>query len=228
MGKLLDALDSAACDFSDFFNTQRRSVGEAYRLRNEIVSETKRGLVLLKKGKPKEANEVLVRLFSAIERFNAINLPDDTRWQLKAEASQEVMELHLVLFIFYPYVFEGKEFAVGGFVPFFSPMNQSLDQTPQACLAGLIDAVSETGKMLTWFFSQGGINKPERKKIRERFLELAEDAYSFLSRFETTSDQIVGNTRRQGYGNTFRAQLSRLEQIIDSEREKLAEMVEQE
>jgi len=228
MGKLLDSLDSAASDFDDFFEKQRRGMGEAYRLKNEIVKETKRGLTLLKIGKLKEANEIQTRLFSLMERFENINLPDDVRWQLNAEASQEVVEFHLVLLAFYPYVFENKEFSLGSFEPFISMMNKSYGQTPQACLAGLIDAVSETGKMVTWFFSKGKIAKNERRKIRERFLELIEDAHVFLSRFEKQSDQIVNNTRRQGYGNTFRAQLSRLEHIIDGEREKLAEMVEQE
>lgn len=205
----------------DLFENQRRNIGKAYRLANDIREASKDGIASLKSGLSGNVLACQIDMKRHWEELIHLNLPDDISWQHQSEAGQEMVEFVFVD-LFYPLLTSDvKE------VPII-PTYQDLLVSPQIWLAGIADSTTELSKLARHLLLNSKLTKEERKNLRKRFLKVAEEAYDFLERFETVYGQVINNSRRRFYGNTFRGMLGRVERVIEIHQDALIESNDQE
>ncbi len=211
-----------------FLEEQKRQVGPAYQAANDVRHHSKIGMVALK-----ESNYALLalcaqRIGENMATLRRLNLPADLLWQHIGEAGQEagefmlVRELHELLF--------PRGMVPSGSEPFEGGMNipsaTDLCLEPQAWLAALIDATSELGKLAVERMCRGDMTRAQHVATLRRMLEIARTVYGYLQKFEGAVPMIINNSRRRGYGNTFRGAMYRIERLIENNELALLRMVQ--
>lgn len=218
---ILEQLNAITHDYAEDFENQRRDYGGAHRIRNEIVSASKRGIAALKSRNMSGVAQAVNDLINGWNDMGRLKIPRDQSWQFEAEAGQELVEFFLVAVFFSTVFFDNDT------VPFV-PTDRELDVEPQAWLAGLGDAVGEVSKVLREYLLNTQLNREERKDIRRRFLKFAKQVYNYLLQFETAYPMVVNNSRRRFYGQTFRGLIGRVERVIEIHEEAIIRMLDEE
>ena len=173
------------------FEDQRRSIGKAHQLKNEVCALSKEGVSLLGKGLLKEAQEKLDRSQSANKQLRELNIPTDVMWELDNDAGQELAELALLISA-YPIIVGKTE---TGLLKF--PTDEDLKINPTAYLAGLADAASEITKLAV-DLDLNGLAKTET--IYRQALYVVQEISQILHTFSRTYPMVLNNTRRRGQG----------------------------
>lgn len=190
------------------FETQRRNIGAAYRAGNDIREASKDGVVSLKRGDGENFRRCVADAKRAWDDLIHLRLPADLAWQHEAEAGMEYVELVFVGLL-YP-LLQDQSATVSNL-----PSFQDLLVTPQTWLAGIGDATTELSKMTNELLLNPELSREDRIKLHRRYLEIARELYDFLERHETVYAMVINNSRRRGYGNTFRGLLQRVERVIN-------------
>lgn len=147
-----------------------------------------------------------------------LDLPADIAWQHQAEAGQEMGEF-IYLELLYKATHTGKTPKL--------PSHQDLMITPQTWLAGIGDATTELGKLMLKDLLDVKLSLEDRIGIYEKFLKIYRELYDFLERLENTYGLVINNSRRRGYGNTYRGLLLRIQRFIERQEEKNLELYNQ-
>jgi len=218
MGRILDELNYMTKGFAELFEEQRRHIGQGYGLSNEIILTAKKGIAALKNF---EFTDVIkAQLNELWQKLGQLNLPKDQAWMFDSQAGQEYAEF-LFVDLFHDFIIDGAEIG-----PIFSPDDYSF--TPQMYLAGLGDAVGELAKIVDDYLLEDSLTKADRLAIRRRFLEVIEDVHAYLDQFETAYPLVINNSRRRGYGNTYRGLLGRVRGAIRRQKEALIATLDRE
>lgn len=200
---------------NELFETQRRNIGKAYSLANKIREASKDGAFYLGNQDFKQANECSSEMKSAWEELVRLDLPNDIAWQHQSEAGQEMAE-----FIYVELLYKA---AIAGETPKL-PSHKELMVTPQTWLAGIGDAVTELGKLVLKDKLHPKLSINDRISIYEKFLKIYHELYDFLERLENVYGLVINNSRRRGYGNTYRGLVLRIQRFIENQEEKLLEL----
>lgn len=196
------------------FESQRRNIGFAHQLKNQIIALSKKGIKALKENSQIDLTSVRFEIIDSWNKLISLDIPEDLKWQLISESGQELVEFFSVS-IFYPALFSNEEPDTDSL---FSVLPSGIK--PQIMLAGLGDSVSELGKCLNdYLLNHEDINI--RVGLRRRFCFFAENIHLILDQHETAYALVIDNTRRPGYGNSFRGLLGRITNVINHEKEKL-------
>jgi len=196
------------------FETQRRNIGKAYGCANEIREASKDGIASLERGDGENATQCWIDMERTWQVLCGLDLPADILWQHMSEAGQEYAE----------FVFVGLLYPQIRNEPVSNPelpTPQKLGISPQTWMAGLGDAASELSKMTMGLLLSADLNGDQRVAIRRRFLAVAGEIYYFLDKFETVYGQVINNSRRRGFGNTFRGVVHRVKRVMEIHQEAL-------
>lgn len=99
-----------------------------------------------------------------------------------------------------------------------------------AWLAGIGDAPGELSKFVTRANAAAALEEgPElryadQKDLLVRFLHIARTVHDFLSEFETCYPQVINNSQRPGWFNTYRGMLGRIAGLVRHWHETLGEL----
>ncbi|MBI3046223.1 MAG: hypothetical protein HYY86_01590 [Candidatus Harrisonbacteria bacterium] len=205
-------------EIQERFETQRRNIGKAYGLANKIREASKDGVFHL--GSKDFENALLCsdEMKSAWQDLISLDLPADIAWQHQAEAGQEMVE-----FIYVQLLYKG---ILIGQTPKL-PSYQDLMVTPQTWLAGIGDATTELGKLMLKDLLDTKPSIDDRILDYEKFLKIYRELYDFLERLENVYGLVINNSRRRGYGNTYRGLVLRIQRFIERQEEKLLELSNQ-
>ena len=110
--------------------------------------------------------------------------------------------------------------------PYLSTVADTIQSAiaPVFLLAGIGDATSELGKLMLKDLLNPKLSLEERITIYERFLKIYHELYDFLERLENVYGLVINNSRRRGYGNTYRGLVLRIQRFIERQEEKLLEL----
>ena len=200
---------------NELFETQRRNIGKAYSLANKIREASKDGVFYLGNRAFQQANECSSEMKSAWEELVRLDLPNDIAWQHQSEAGQEMVE-----FIFVELLYKAS---LTGETPKL-PSHQDLMVTPQTWLAGIGDATTELGKLKLKNMLNSKLSLSDRISIYEKFLKIYHELYDFMERLENVYGLVINNSRRRGYGNTYRGLVLRIQRFIENQEEKLLDL----
>lgn len=200
----------------------RGAIASAYNLENEIRELSHRGIVAFKTGDFVGAEQCKMAMVQPWEKLSKLDLPGDIFWQHDAQAGQELVEFHGVLWL-YSKIFGGPSLEMD----LEMRSAEYLKTTIPTWLAGIADAVTETSKLLRNKLRDHQISRDERIALREKFIATAEEVLEFLGQFEDCPPALINNSRRRGYMNTFRGALSRVETCIERHEEALVSMLDQ-
>lgn len=220
---IYDQLKQIAADrqMKELFEEQRKNIGKAYSLQNQITEASKDGIASLKHTDLENAEACRNDMENYWQDLLRLNLPKDIAWQHQAEAGQEMVEFVFVSLLYPCLLDESAKLPQ-------LPSNEELMVYPQTWLAGIGDAVGELGKLTDDLLCENERNREERKNIRRRFLKIAKEIYDFLERYETVYGQVINNSRRRGYGNTYRGLLGRVRGAINRQKTALIEFFDRE
>ncbi len=196
------------------FESQRRNIGKAYGCANEIREASKDGIASLERGDDENAAQCWIDMERMWKTLCELDLPADIAWQHQAEAGQEYVEFVFVNLL-YPQIRNDQASHPQ------LPSPQKLQVTPQAWMAGIGDTASELSKMTMSLLLNADLNGDQRVAIRKRFLAVAGEIYYFLDKFETVYGQVINNSRRRGFGNTFRGVIHRVKRVMEIHQEAL-------
>lgn len=198
------------------FETQRRNIGKAYGIANEIREASKDGIASLKSGDLENVEACFRDMENRWLDLVKMDLPEDIAWRHKAEAGQEMVEFYFVKLL-YPVLLRDHQASEDVRLP----SHQDLMVTPQTWLAGIGDSIGELGKLTDDLLLKKIMNKKERIRLRERFVTVSMELFDFMERFETVYEMVINNSRRKGYGNTFRGLLGRMRGAIKRQQDAL-------
>ena len=198
------------------FEQQRKNIGKAYSLAGKIRELSKDGVFHLGNQNFEEVNLCSSEMKSLWQELVQLALPADIAWQHQAESGQEMAE-----FIFVELLY--KMVADNGEAPKL-PSHQDLMVTPQTWLAGIGDATSELGKLMLKQLLNPKLAIGDRTIIYEKYLQIFHDLYDFLERLENVYGLVINNSRRRGYGNTYRGLVLRIQRFIEKQEEKLLDL----
>ena len=193
------------------FEQQRKNIGKAYSLAGKIRELSKDGVFHLGNQNFEEVNLCSSEMKSLWQELVQLALPADIAWQHQAESGQEMAE-----FIFVELLY--KMVADNGEAPKL-PSHQDLMVTPQTWLAGIGDATSELGKLMLKQLLNPKLAIGDRTIIYEKYLQIFHDLYDFLERLENVYGLVINNSRRRGYGNTYRGLVLRIQRFIEKQEE---------
>ena len=193
------------------FEQQRKNIGKAYSLAGKIRELSKDGVFHLGNQNFEEVNLCSSEMKSLWQELVKLDLPADIAWQHQAESGQEMAE-----FIFVELLY--KMVADNGEAPKL-PSHQDLMVTPQTWLAGIGDATSELGKLMLKQLLNPKLAIGDRTIIYEKYLQIFHDLYDFLERLENVYGLVINNSRRRGYGNTYRGLVLRIQRFIEKQEE---------
>lgn len=209
-----------------FLEDQRRSIGAAYQMANDVCRLSKEGVSALASGNHTLVADKATRIQAAMAALRKFNVPPDFLWQRLGEAGQEavefcvVCELHNLLFP------EGRVGEDGGERVIALPSPDEMLVTPQAWLSGVIDATSELGKIATERMCRGDLTRAQHVGLLRRLLEITRTVNDFLQKFVSVPGSVLDINRRQGFGNTFRGKMFRIEQMLERNQLALLRMVQ--
>lgn len=210
-----EIIDDGSITFRDRFEQQRRNIGKAFSLANEIREISKRGIKMLAQATEGNGYEIATVEAEMKERWRelrGLDLPGDLAWRHDTEAGQEMFEFIVVARLFPNVVSEvNAEVMITGSE---IPSAEMLDMPPQTWLAGLGDAPGEMMKLLEDRLCRADLSAGTRFQYRKNLLCIATEIYEFLSDYETCYEMVINNSRRRGYGNTFRGMLGRVRGVI--------------
>jgi predicted translin family RNA/ssDNA-binding protein len=202
------------------FEIRRANIGKAYFLSGEIRRLSKEMIAALLDGADEaELDEIEREMQTNMRSLVELDLPADIAWQHQAEAGQEFVEAKFVRILF-------EVVAGGKNLPATLPLPSDFLVTEPAWLAGIGDAVTELGKMVTEILLNEKLSRDERIAIRKRFIAVSQDIYDALSHFETALPAVINNSRRHGYANSFRGLLGRIRGTIGWHKERLADILD--
>lgn len=199
------------------FSARRGNIGRAYGLSGEIRELSKRTIGALFLDKSEFVDLYLHEMEEKFRELCGLDLPADIAWQMQAEAGQEYVEAHFTK-IGYAVVIKGES------APMEIPTSQKLGVTEPCWLAGIGDAVTEMSRIVLKTLLKKGMSRSERIAFRERYVAFANEVYDAISVFENAVPQVINNSRRRGYGNTYRGLLGRIRGAINHHEEKLADL----
>jgi predicted translin family RNA/ssDNA-binding protein len=202
------------------FEIRRANIGKAYQFSNEIRRLSKEMIAALLDGADEaELDEIEREMHTNMRSLVELDLPADIAWQHQAEAGQEFVEAKFVRILFKVVAYEKD-------LPATLPLPSDFLVTEPAWLAGIGDAVTELGKMVTDILLDEKLSRDERIAIRKRFIAVSQDIYDALSHFEAALPAVINNSRRRGYSQTYRGLLGRIARVIDQHKEKLADILD--
>jgi predicted translin family RNA/ssDNA-binding protein len=205
--------------FAERFESQRRDFGMGYRLQNDLILASKQGVKALKSGNMEAAKAAETEMLHLWQEIDKIDVPLDTWWEFSGNAGQELVE-YLGVSALWPYV-SGKAETPGTILSV-----TELHMRPPTWLRGLGDVPGEIGKMVLDVLLKGEISKEERIAIRRRLVEVVEDIYNFLDQYETCYPQVINDSRRKGFRNTFRGMLQNVGFLLEKMKRELLEAIE--
>lgn len=210
--------------FIDKFNSQKGVPAAAHKFSNRIREYSHCCMSALKRGDMEEVDQKEKEMLIAWEHLNKLDFQgmEDSFWQFRAEAGQEMVEAYVVDAL-YPFLFDGAS-AEDSFK--WIPSADYLKVSNQCWLAGIGDAITELGKMMSDRLCDIDLKRQERVELRQRYLETAKELRDFLDQFEDCVPAIINNSRRRGYFNTFRGLLVRVKDCIIRVQEGLIHMLD--
>ncbi len=188
---------------------------KAYTLEEEIRQASKAGMIFIANHDRENIKQCQKKMLASLDELNRLDIPKDILWKHFAQAAQEMVEFLAVCEI-YSEVFAPSEAPLGELLS-----ADDLFVTSQAWLAGVGDAVTEVGKMLTDFLPNVRSDINKQIELRERYVNAARDVASFLEQFAGLSPNAVNNNRYRGYFNSFRGMVGRIKRVIESEQREL-------
>ncbi len=232
-GSALDEMNSVASDF-DFESRligQRGNIPKAHNIRNNANNLTREGVAALKRGDYAAVHSCSIDNAEAWVELKELDLPGDLGWQFDSEAGQEIQEFHMVLWA-YPLIFGGKVIepnfpSPSNFLPEDLRDSERYHLTSQAYLAGTADAVGELSKLVRSYTIEKNLDLEEQSAIKKKFLETAKMILAFLEQWADIPPMIINNSRRRGFGNTYRGMIGRVEGNIERMEESLLQMHQQ-
>lgn len=217
---LRDGLMELTAGWKDLFEQQRRNIGKAFGLANEIREVSKKGMLAIEAGDATNIEDYKKSLRRLWEELN-LEMPRDISWRFDTETGQEMVEFFAVA-EFYPALLSDKQ-------PDWTSISaEALEVAPQTWLAGIGDAATEIGKLELKRLGQKGLFRNVRITIREKHIMMLEEIRDVLGQFETAYPMVINNSRRPGFFNTYRGLLMRLDRVIESERQAIAAILDQE
>lgn len=218
----LDTIGEELREIANNFNfeTERINIGKGYGITNELIHVSKLGIAAVKKWDQNEIDRCSARFRELWRALDDLKMPHYKKCQFLSEAGQEIVEFY-VFCLFYWFLAGSLSRRV---VSIADVTPQKLYVTPQAWLHGVGDAVGELGKTMVNLL----VDLPDSDNflrnviiIRKRFLKIAGILYELLDQFETAYGPVINNSQRRGFGNTFRALLWRISNIIFLEKKEL-------
>lgn len=203
------------------FDRGKGNVARAYQYDSDIRELSKVGIAALPDGNGDEVNRCGDGMIAKWEESGKLDLPGDIRWQHDAESSQEMVEFFATACLYPPIVnrpYCHKWQTI--------PSAEQLNVTPQSWLAGIGDTPGEVGKLLDDYLCREDVSRADRIACRKRFIETMREVYDFLDQFESCVPMIINNSRRMGYGNTFRGLLGRVRGAIRHQQECLIRLLD--
>ena len=197
------------------FEQQRKNIGKAYSLANTIREASKDGPFHLGNRDFENSGLCSSEMKGVWQDLMRLDLPTDIAWQHQAEAGQEMVE-----FIYVELLYKA---IITGEIPKL-PSHLELMVTPQTWLAGLGDVSGELGKLMLKEVLNPKLSIEDRIGIYEKFLKIYHELYDFLERLENVYGMVINNSRRRGYGNTYRGLILRLQRLIEREEGHLLEL----
>lgn len=232
MSDLVNALNNLTSGFAERFENQRRNIGAAHQVRNDINNLSKRGIVAIKNEDMAEIERCARSMKALWDKLGELDLPRDVAWEFDSSAGQEIIEF-LFCEKLYPKIIYNAS------IPSPELKDLTFEKLPKpedwkisgpAYLAGVGDAIGELSKMVMDFLLRedlkGDIYKEARIEIRKRFLSVTNEMYEFLDQFENCYGMCIDNSRRRGYGNTYRGLLGRARNIIERQKAAFLEIKE--
>lgn len=196
----------------NFWEIQRIALGKAYRLSGDILNLTKKAIHALKH-KPYKVAALCQEILWRYKEMLRLKLPGDIAWQFQAEVGQEIVEVDFVKNLFWTLFFARD--------PQLPSMPEELEVTPQAYLAGIGDVAGELGKIMEEFFLDCEVSEFDRVVYELRFRDVYCALYDFLEQFETVYGRVINNSRRPGYGNTYRGMLRGVQVMVSRHRDRV-------
>lgn len=202
------------------FSVRRSNIGKAFGLSGEIRELSKLMISALFDRKQDFVDLYLYEMKEKFEKLLNLDLPADFAWQIQGEAGQEYVEAQFTKIGF-------DIIVMGELTPTDVPKPSEFGVTEPCWLAGIGDAVTELSRIIGKVLLSKTLSKNERIAIRERFIAFANECYDSLSVFENAVPQVINNSRRRGFGNTYRGLLGRIRGSINQHTEKLVDFYDQ-
>lgn len=198
------------------FIAQKPNIARAYTHESEIREMSKEGIAFLKAGDIDGLENCKADIRAEWAKLGKLDLPADIKWQHDAQAGQEMVEFFTVCW-FYSILFgsesEDSEKMLTA---------EELEVTMPCWLAGIGDSVGELGKLLNDHLCGEELTRDERFALRKKFVALGREIYEFLDQFNNgIPPHLVNNSRRKGYGSTFRGLLGRVRGAIAHQQDAL-------
>lgn len=198
------------------FEAQRRQIGEGYHLSGDILNLTKRTIRAVY-----TAPETMVGFLREITRkylrLIELDIPLDIARDFEAEVGQEITEVEGFRCVL-PTLFFGE-------APEMLPSPTKLRVTPQAWLAGLTEIPGELSRTLVKLQTRHIVPPDKRALFELRYQVICEKLEEFLDPYETVYGRVINNSRRLGYGQTFRGMLGRFRTVMLNHRQRLWEAI---
>lgn len=219
---LKDELKKATAGFADYFENQRRNIGKSYQIANEMRELAKKGIVAVKNGDNQQLAKIQENLKTLWQELRELDIPKDMAWNFDSETGQEMVELVIVA-VLYPLLRAESDVNESDVQ---IPLCDDLKVREQIWLAGFGDAVTELGKLNLELLCESSFSQTERLNLRKRFIQIAQTMRDTLGEFETAYPMVINNSRRRGFGNTYRGLLLRIDYMITREREAIAAILD--
>lgn len=218
---IYDALNEISDKFkmSEKFEDQRRNIGKAYGIAGKIRESSKDGIYWLKMGELTKAQICADDIKKQWLDLIRLDLPKDLAWQHQSEAGQEMVEFIYIIILY--------SYAEGRLKEIKFPSHEDLMVSMPTWLAGVGDAVTELGKLMLKKLLDRKLSIDERVAIIEYYLDIYKQIYDFLEKLENVYGLVINNSRRRGYGNSFRGLVQRISKFIEREEQKLSDIFSQ-
>ncbi|MDO8504241.1 MAG: hypothetical protein Q7S36_00105 [Candidatus Liptonbacteria bacterium] len=228
-------------EVNDVFTAQRKNVGRAHGLKNEIVQGSKVYIFYVKTSQVDAAKNarknMLVKYLDLLEQ----DLPVTVREELIEMAAQELIEAEFVG-LGYPYIFQGDKIPSGLDFPDPNKLyveveakdpianespfeNVKLDITHQSILSGATDSVTELSKLLTNHLLLAELPEDEEFQIISRYVRFSSAVCRYLSLFTGFPPGVVNSNHVRGQG--LQSTLRRAEEAVYDWKRDLLQMKRQ-
>lgn len=196
----------ATKDYADGFEDQRRHFGRAFQGLSRVTHQSKLVFRALGHGDVQKAEEEFMYAEEAYAELLEIldkHVPGIFAKEIENDAGQELAEARIGIEL-YPVLIGEKEAS-----ELRLPTDAQLRVTPQAWLAGAVDASSELGKLakrIAYYQIRAGALRMTREELYERRVAIAEGIQKWLDSFALAYPPVLSATRRrgQGFGNKRR------------------------
>lgn len=196
----------ATKDYADGFEDQRRHFGRAFQGLSRVTHQSKLVFRALGHGDVQKAEEDFMYAEEAYAELLEIldkHVPGIFAKEIENDAGQELAEARIGIEL-YPVLIGEKN-------PddLRLPTDKEMRVTPQAWLAGAIDACSELGKLtkrIAYYQIRTGVLQMTREELYERRVMIAEGVQKWVDTFALAYPPVLSATRRrgQGFGNKRR------------------------